>query len=528
MDGQRLKVLVVDDEEGMREGIGRILSRRDAEVDLAPGGEAALALLASDTYDIALVDLKMPGVSGFDIASRINSLAPDHTVVVIVSALATVEAAVEVTRRGAFDFLVKPFAPKDLLEVYDRAARQRRLLRERTLYLSELDSERNTSRQLINCLRDGLVVLNVNARPVLMNPRAEYLLGVRFTPEMRLEDAFQASEVREAVSEVLASGDSGKEARVLEVPHEEEMREISVSLACWQKEPSGVIVVIRDTTAQWRAEQDKNRFISMVAHELKSPLAAIINYLNVIQSGMLDGNIPKVHEILDRCKTRGEALLELVRDLLYLNRREAGKGEKTMEAMDLVEVLKGQMEFLRVQAERHGLHTTVEAGPGCFTVRADRGDLDRVFMNLLSNGIKYNRQGGRLDIRARREEDQIVVSITDTGIGMRTEEMKSLFQEFYRVRNRQTKEIAGTGLGLATVKRVLGEYNGRIAVQSVPEQGTTFTVRLPADDSLSVEAPRPAPSGAPSDGGLPADRGPLADGGSHPESGPPVDRGGQP
>ena len=89
MDGQRLKVLVVDDEEGMREGIGRILSRRDAEVDLAPGGDAALALLASDTYDIALVDLKMPGVSGFDIASRINSLAPDHTVVVIVSALAT-------------------------------------------------------------------------------------------------------------------------------------------------------------------------------------------------------------------------------------------------------------------------------------------------------------------------------------------------------------------------------------------------------------------------------------------------------
>lgn len=527
MDGQRLRVLVVDDEEGMREGIHRILSRRDAQVDLASGGEAAFELLASVTYDIALVDLKMPGVNGFEVVSRINSIAPEHTVVVIVSALATVEAAVDVTRRGAFDFLVKPFAPKDLLEVFDRAARQRRLLQERELYLSELGTERNTSRQLINCLREGLVVLNVNARPVLMNPRAEYLLGVRFAPELRLEDVFEAPEVRAAVSEVLASGASRTEARVIEVPHEGEMREISVSLACWQKEPSGVIVVIRDTTAEWRSEQDKNRFISMVAHELKSPLAAIINYLNVIQSGMLDGNVPKVHEILDRCKTRGEALLELVRDLLYLNRREAGKVEKTMEALDLVEVLTGQMEFLRVQADRHGLRTTMEADPGCYSVRADRGDLDRVFMNLLSNGIKYNRQGGRLDVRASRENGEIVVEISDTGIGMRSEEMQNLFQEFYRVRNRQTKEIAGTGLGLATVKRVLGEYNGRIAVQSVPDQGTTFTVRLPAADGASAEATRPR-SEHPSDGGLPADRGPFADNGTHPEGGPPVDRGSHP
>ena len=253
-----------------------------------------------------------------------------------------------------------------------------------------------------------------------------------------------------------------------------------------------MVVVVRDVSAEWRVEQDKNRFISMVAHELKSPLAAIINYINVIQSGMLDSNLPKIHEIMDRCKTRGEALLELVRDLLYLNRREAGKVEKDVESLDLVEVLKGQLEFLKGQADRRGLTTSLEAEAGQYVVHADRGDLDRIFMNLFSNGIKYNREHGRLEVRLRLEDGETVVTISDTGIGMRPEEMEGLFQEFYRVRNRQTKDVAGTGLGLATVKRVLGGYNGRISVESVPEKGSTFTVRLPSGPAPEAQA-REAP-----------------------------------
>ncbi len=479
MEADRLRVLVVDDEEGMREGMTRILSRRLVDVETADSGEAALELLRTRTYDVALIDLKMPGVSGFDVVQRINDAAADRTVVVIVSALATVEAAVEVTRRGAFDFLVKPFSPQDLLEVFDRAMHQRQLLREREVYLSELATERTTSRHLLNCFQEGLVVLNVDAHPVLMNPRAEFLLGVQYRPDLRVDELFPL-EAREAIRAILASPTPRTEARVVHMRRAESLLQIAVSVAWWQETISGAIVVVRDMTAEWRVEQDKNRFIGMVAHELKSPLAAIINYLNVIQSGMLDTDPAKVHEILDRCKTRGEALLELVRDLLHLNRRDAGKVDRNVETLDLAEVLRGHIEFLRGQADRRKVRLTLHSGGPPALVRADRGDLDRIFMNLITNGIKYNREGGALEVRLARESGDVVAEVADTGIGMRAEEMPGLFEEFYRIRNRQTKDIAGTGLGLATVKRVLSEYNGRINVVSTPEVGTTFTVRLPA------------------------------------------------
>jgi two-component system phosphate regulon sensor histidine kinase PhoR len=113
-------------------------------------------------------------------------------------------------------------------------------------------------------------------------------------------------------------------------------------------------------------------------------------------------------------------------------------------------------------------------------VKADRSDLDRVFMNLISNGIKYNRDGGTLVVELGREDGFVRIGVKDSGIGMTPDEVKNLFQEFYRVRNSKTSGISGTGLGLATVRRVLGEYNGRIAIQSEPDKGSTFTVYLPA------------------------------------------------
>lgn len=139
------KVLVVDDEEGIREGITRVLSKRGFVVTAVDSGEKALELLKTDPYDVALIDLKMPGISGFEVTKFIQEELHNKTVAVVVSALATVEAAVEVTRRGAFDFLVKPFTPSDLLEVTARAVKQRKLIMERESYLLELNSERNYS-----------------------------------------------------------------------------------------------------------------------------------------------------------------------------------------------------------------------------------------------------------------------------------------------------------------------------------------------------------------------------------------------
>jgi len=477
---QPMNIIVIDDEEGMREGIKRILQKRNFLVDAACDGETAIELLKKKSYDIAFVDLKMPGIDGFKVTEYINNRVENRTVVVIVSALATVEAAVEVTRHGAFDFLVKPFTPGDLNEVTDRAIEQRMLIYEREHYLSELNSERTLSRQLINAMQGGLVVLNIEKKPVLVNPKAEYLLGTKFESNTVLEDLFTEEDLYDTISGALSSSPEEVTTKILETQHGDRMLQYRISPLVFGDQINGIIIIIYDFTDEWKVEQDKNRFIAMVTHELKSPVAAIINYINVLQTGMFDGQPQKVHEILERCKIRGEALLELIRDLLHLNRRDAGKVEKSIETLDLRELLASQIEFYRGQADSRGITVTLHAAEGLYHVKADRSDLDRIFMNLISNGIKYNTDGGKLDIEITREGGDWSVAFTDTGIGMTQEEISHLFQEFYRVRNKKTSGISGTGLGLATVKRVLAEYNGRIVVRSKPDSGSTFSVYLPA------------------------------------------------
>jgi two-component system phosphate regulon sensor histidine kinase PhoR len=478
MDGS-FRVIVIDDEEGMREGMRRVLERKGYAVDLAEDGESAITRLKQARYDLALVDLKMPGIDGFEVTRYINETIGNHTVVVIVSALATVEAAVEVTQHGAFDFLVKPFTPQDLMQVVERAARQRTLIRERETYLTEINSERTLSRQLINSMHEGVIVLNIARKPVLMNPKAELFLSVPYSTELSVEQLGLGEGSIKAVDEMLALAPGTDAVRVLREPVGERMLEIIITPYFLGEQNAGALVIIEDYTDEWKIEQDKIRFISMVAHELKSPLAAILNYINIILTGMFDTQVEKIHEMLARSKIRGEALLDLIRDLLFLNQRAAGKVEKSLERLDLREVLKAQLEFFTVQADRTRIQLTLQAPEEPAWVFADRQDLDRIFMNLISNGIKYNREDGSLTVALSLKEREVWAEVRDTGIGMSPAEMEGLFQEFYRVKNSQTGGIPGTGLGLATVKRMVEECNGRIKVDSTPGEGSSFTVVLP-------------------------------------------------
>jgi signal transduction histidine kinase len=484
---ESVRIIVIDDEEGMREGMRRALQRLGHTVDIAEDGESALRLLREHSYALALVDLKMPGIDGFEVTRFINEKL-EGTVVVIVSALATVEAAVEVTRHGAFDFLAKPFTPKDLLHVVERALKQYSLVADRQQYLTELNSERNLSRQLINSMHEGVIVLNRNRVPVLMNPTAEKFLGLAYREGLACGELGLSGEVLAAVESVLEEG----RTRQLREALGKRMLEFLATPYQRGEERLGAILILDDITLQWQAEVEKSRFIAMVAHELKSPLAAILNYINIILTGMFDQEPAKVHEMLARSKVRGEALLDLIRDLLYLNQREAGKIEKSLERLELKEVLAAQLDFFKVQAERSKVRLAIEAEGDSFPVLADRKDLDRIFMNLISNGIKYNRENGLLTVRLASANGGVRVQIADTGIGMQPEEMKGLFQDFYRVKNPQTAGIPGTGLGLATVKRVTVECQGEIRVDSVPQQGTTFTVTLPRAAQPSAVAPAPA------------------------------------
>jgi signal transduction histidine kinase len=494
LDREPIHVVVIDAEEGMREGLRRILERRRCIVRTAGDGESALRLLVESPSEVALVPLSMPGMEGSVLTEQIIRRFGGRTVVVITSARASVEAAVEVTRQGAFDFLVRPCSPENLICVVERAAQQGKMIREREKYLSELAGERNLSHQMINSMHEGVVVLNIRREAVLMNPRAEHYLGTHFRDGMSLPDLFPDLDTAAAIEAVIDSAPDHPECRLVQLGGTidfggdksafgggERRLQGSISPLLRDGEAGGAIVILSDVTETWRAEQDKNRFVSMVAHELKSPLSAIINYLNVILTGMFDDNPAKVREMLERCKVRGESLLELVRDLLYINSREVGKVERTIEPLDLKAVLASQLEFFKVQADKRHICLQLEVPEGACIVRADRGDLDRIFMNLISNGIKYNREKGSLTVRITGAGPAWEVAVVDTGIGMNDAEQASIFQEFYRVKSHKTSGITGTGLGLATVKRVLAGYNARATAQSRPDAGSTFTVTFPRE-----------------------------------------------
>lgn len=473
---QTFSVLIADDEEGMREGMRRILERRGYRVELAEDGARAIELVDHGRFDIALVDLRMPVVDGFAVTEHIARTKGGGTLVVIVSALATVEAAVDTTRKGAFDFLVKPFDPDDLLRVVERAAGQRTLIREREKYLLELNSERSLSRQLINSMNEGVVVFNIRSEAVLLNPRADFYLGGSFGTGTLSSDLPFRPEVDEAVKAVLAQ--KGGE-RVVE--DERDGRHLRIRIAPYQigEGVDGAILLLGDVTVEWQAQQDKDRFVSMVAHELNAPVAAIVSYLKLIVDGLLEEDPRQTGELLKRSLSRGEGLLDLIQDLQHLNRQISGKLRKTYVELDLRSVLTGQIDFVREQAERSHVKLVADFPEVPVSFTADRNDLDRIFLNLLFNGIKYNKPGGTLRVTLADDGRSISVSFQDDGIGMSSAEMENLFREFYRVKNENTSGIPGTGLGLATAKRAAADYNGRIDVDSAVNRGSTFTVTLP-------------------------------------------------
>jgi len=376
---ETLKVLVVDDEPGMQTGATRAL--RDFtvrvpdigedvafEVDHAESGEEALQRIEADPPCILLLDHKLPGMSGLDVLDRLADKHQDMLTIMI-TAYATLETAVDATKRGAYDFLAKPFTPAELRNVVRKAT--------------------------------GRIVLARQARRLAQEKRR-----VRF------------------------------------------------------------------------------EFISVLAHELKSPLAAVEGYLNIIRDRVAGDDLTAYDEMVARSLARLGGMRKLILDLLDLTRIESGQKRRELTDVDLPAVAGEVIQTLRADAEARRITVALRAD-GAGTLRADRGEIAIILANLLSNAIKYNRDGGRVDATCRRRGEQVVLEVADTGIGMAPEEAARLFNEFVRIKNDRTRGIPGSGLGLSIVRKLAALYGGEATVTSVPGRGSTFTVTL--RDAAGVE-----------------------------------------
>ncbi|HSW29153.1 MAG TPA: hybrid sensor histidine kinase/response regulator [Longimicrobiales bacterium] len=372
MRAATLKVLVVDDEPGMRSGAVRALQgfvvdlpEVEGEVDFALSaagtGEEALEQIHAEAPDILLLDFRLPGISGLEVLEEVAAEYPD-VLTIMITAYATLETAVTATKKGSYDFLAKPFTPAELKNVIRKAAAR--------------------------------IVLARRAREL-----AEERQRVRF------------------------------------------------------------------------------EFISVLAHELKAPLGAVEGYLLNIRDRVLGEDLGRYEKSVDRSLVRIEGMRKLIYDLLDLTRIESGQKKRAFSVVSVRDVAAMAVEAVAADAAARGITITLHPGE-TVEMEADRGELEIILNNLVSNAVKFNRDGGRVDVRLGWDGERVTVEVADTGIGMSAEERARLFQDFTRIKNEKTRGIMGSGLGLSIVRKLAGLYGGTVAVASEPDVGSTFTVVL--------------------------------------------------
>ena len=227
------------------------------------------------------------------------------------------------------------------------------------------------------------------------------------------------------------------------------------------------------------ADRAKSDFVRMVAHELRSPLSAVQSMLSVLEEGYVAPLTSGQQDLIRRSKRRLSFLLALVNDLLDLaaGKAEQLQGEKT--ELVLNETISKVTELMQTSAEEKGLEFEVKIAEEPLVLVGIEDGLERVFMNLVSNAIKYTPAGGSVMVRAWSENDQIRVEVSDTGIGIPEEALPRIFNEFYRAKNAKALEMGGTGLGLAIAKDVVEQHGGQISLESAVGEGSTFYVILP-------------------------------------------------
>lgn len=244
-------------------------------------------------------------------------------------------------------------------------------------------------------------------------------------------------------------------------------------------------------------DQIKGRFFANISHELRTPLTLMIAPLESILARHRDALGADTVGLLQTMQNNGLRLLRLINDLLDLVRLDSGVMQVRREPVALEPFLQGLASAARQVAEDKRIDLRVEIGPGLGgPVLVDRDKLEKIVLNLQFNALKFTPAGGRVRLRADREDGDLVLRVTDTGIGIPAKDLPSVFGRFFQVDSSSRRRYQGVGIGLALVKELAELHGGTVAVESTEGQGTTFTIRMPHLEPSAEAAPAPAPTPA--------------------------------
>lgn len=381
-----MRVLVVDDELGIREGCRRALTSSGLEVEVAENGPDGLDKLRQGSFDVLLVDAMMPGMSGLEMMQQVRKIAPD-IIGIIITGYATIELAVQAIREGAHDFIAKPFTRELLVHVINREMDRQRLRRE---------AQRT-------------------------NELEEKLLGL--------------TRVRSETEKI------------------------------------GIM---------------QSRFMMTMVHTLRAPVAVLQNTIQLIRKGY----VPPSEQVtfLRQAEERAGELLAILDDLLLLSRLKEGTGNVKTESVSLSEMLEAALAAFKKEIEERKLAVSVERMDPTL-ISGSKEYLQALWSHLLSNAIRYTPLGGRITLSLQENplEKKIIGKVTDTGIGIPSEEIPRIFEEFHRTKEAKSMQDTGTGLGLCIVQQIVSLYGGTLEIDSTPGLGSSFHFILPQAATLTGE-----------------------------------------
>lgn len=348
----------------------------------------------------------------------------------------------------------------------------------------EVVEEKEELEHIIESVYAGLMTVNKNGRIMQMNASARTMFNLENTeaigrlyyevieePKVRDMIARSLESNEEVAEEISIQGSGGSEERIYQAQ--------SALVRGEDQQALGIVAIFNDITEIRSVERMKTAFVSTVSHELRTPLTSIKGFISTLLAdveGYYDRDTQReFYQIID---TECDRLTRLISDLLNVSRIEAGRAldlnPKPVQIKPLVEKV---LSVQRSYTDKHDLKMDLE--DDLPVIIADEDKVDQILTNLTNNAIKYSPKGGDVIVRARRNEDGVIFTVEDQGMGIPKEHLPKVFDRFHRVDNRDTREVGGTGIGLYLVKHLVEAHGGKIWVESEVGKGSKFIFTLP-------------------------------------------------
>ena len=345
--------------------------------------------------------------------------------------------------------------------------------------LSEVSTQKNQIETILLHMTDGIIAFNREGEIILINPAAKKFLGIRPEDET-FDDIFKKFDVNINMEKIIYLENWTSTEQRIQVND----KYVNVFFAPFKNEterPNGVIAVIQDITEHVKLDNMQKELVADVSHELKTPITSIMGYADTLLEGEYDKETQT--KFLNVIATEARRMARLVTDLLTLSRYDNNKKNIRKESFDLGDLVKKCQDKLAIEIKKK--HHKVD----CFVtadvppVYADKYDIERVILNVLTNSIKYTPDGGEIKIYVGFVYNDAYIKIFDNGIGIPEEDLGRIFERFYRVDKARTREMGGTGLGLSIAKEILDKNGGSIDIKSVVGQGTEVVIRIPTKET---------------------------------------------